>query len=67
MDSEELQRSLDARRQARHSNLMEGLRETPEESALLDACARGEISGEEYRRQVLAWVEQQKQARTPVS
>jgi hypothetical protein len=41
---------------------MEGLHETPEEAALLDAVARGEINGAECRRQVLAWLEREKLA-----
>ena len=63
MDAEEIQRSLDARRCARHSIAMEGLHETPEEAALLDAVARGEIDGDEYRRRVLADLEREIQER----
>ncbi len=66
MTPTDLQRSLDATRRARHSNAMEGLRVSPEDAALLDACARGEISDEEARRRILARIEQENQARTPV-
>src|ERR1022692_1721875 len=41
MTADEIRRSVEAREYARHSNAMEGLYETPEESALLDAVARG--------------------------
>jgi hypothetical protein len=41
----------------------EGLHETPEEAALLDAVARGEIDGDEYRRRVLADLEREIQER----
>jgi hypothetical protein len=62
MTADELRRSLDARREARHSNAIEGLHEPPDEAALLDAVARGEIDGAEYRRQVLESVEREKRA-----
>jgi uncharacterized membrane protein len=63
MTADKLRRSLDARRYARHSNAMEGLHETREESALLDAVARGEIDGDEYRRRVIEWIERENRAR----
>lgn len=62
MTDDEIRRSLEARQYARHSNAMEGLYETPEESALLDAVARGEIDGAEYRRRVFARIEQENHA-----
>ena len=63
MTADELRRSLEARQYARHSNAMEGLYETPEESALLDAVARGEIDGDEYRRRVMERIERENRAR----
>ncbi len=54
MSPEELERSLAALSEARHSNAMEGLRECPEDAATLDPCARGEISHDEARRRILA-------------
>jgi hypothetical protein len=62
MTAEELRHRLEARRRARHSNAMEGLHETPEESALLDAEARGDIDDAEYRRRVFEWLEREKRA-----
>lgn len=38
---------------ARVNNLIEGLREDPRDAPVLDAYARGEISGDEARRQVI--------------
>jgi uncharacterized membrane protein len=62
MTADELSRSLDARRRARDANAMEGLHETPEEAALLEAVARGEMDDSEYRRRVVTWLEREKPA-----
>ena len=53
-DEEMLARSLDGLRLARISNEIEGVREHPEDTPLLEACVRGEISREELHERVLS-------------
>jgi hypothetical protein len=54
MTNDEIERRTEAMRLPRHSNAMEGLREHPEDAAVLDAYARGEIDGDEARRLIKA-------------
>jgi len=63
MSPEELERSLAALSEARHSNAMGGLRECPEDAATLDDCARGEISHDEARCRIQACIAREDAAR----
>ena len=67
MTNDEIQRRVEAMRQARHSNAMEGLRELPEDAAVLDAYARGEIDGDEARRLIKARIARSIKARTAIA
>lgn len=44
----------DSVRKARVNNLIEGLREDRHEAVVLDAYARGDITADEARRQIIA-------------
>lgn len=52
-DAEALARSLDGLRLARISNEIEGVREHPDDTPLLEACVRGEITREDLHERVL--------------
>lgn len=67
MANDEIQRRVEAMRQAPHSNAMEGLRELPEDAVVLDAYARGEIDGDEARRRIKARIALNIKARTAVA
>lgn len=54
LSPEDIERRLDAVRQARVDSQIEGHFSHPDDAKLLDAWARGEIDGDELRRRVLA-------------
>lgn len=56
LSPEDIERRLDAVRQARVDSQIDGRRAHPNDDKLLDPWARGEIDGDEVRRRVVARV-----------
>jgi hypothetical protein len=58
IDRETLAKRVEALRLARADSLIEGLREHEEGASVLDAWARGDITGDELDRRILAIAKQ---------